>query len=293
MGAVTIDDNATAAITDVTVNGYGTLNIGTTGAGTALTKLANVSLANSGGTATIDGAAGITSLNLTVNNVNNTVDISTNSSAVKTLAVTATGANSTFGLTAANVETLTVAGDKVLDIDTGSTLTALKTVTVTGSAGLSIDASGANVTSVDMRASLAQVQRVLDQVIQAVEFLFAFTLAAGVMVLLAAMGAGRQAREREYAIMRALGAGRQLLGRVQRAELLGVGFLSGFMASAMALFVGWALARYVFEFVWTPLWWAVAAGGALGALLAWVAGTLSLAGVLRQPVVLTLRQAGE
>jgi putative ABC transport system permease protein len=150
-----------------------------------------------------------------------------------------------------------------------------------------------NVTSVDMRASLAQVQRVLDQVIQAVEFLFAFTLAAGVMVLLAAMGAGRQAREREYAIMRALGAGRQLLGRVQRAELLGVGFLSGFMASAMALFVGWALARYVFEFVWTPLWWAVAAGGALGALLAWVAGTLSLAGVLRQPVVLTLRQAGE
>ena len=150
-----------------------------------------------------------------------------------------------------------------------------------------------NVTSVDMRASLAQVQRVLDQVIQAVEFLFAFTLAAGVMVLLAAMGAGRQAREREYAIMRALGAGRQLLGRVQRAELLGVGFLSGFMASAMALFVGWALARYVFEFVWTPLWWAVAAGGALGALLAWVAGTLSLAGVLRQPVVLTLRQAAE
>jgi len=62
-----------------------------------------------------------------------------------------------------------------------------------------------NVTSVDLRASLAQVQRVLDQVIQAVEFLFAFTLAAGVMVLLAAIGAGRQAREREYAIMRALG----------------------------------------------------------------------------------------
>ncbi len=154
MGAVTIEDNATAAITDVTVNGYGTLNIGTT---QELTKLANVSLANSGGTATIDGAAGITSLNLTVNNVNNAVDISTNSSAVKTLAVTATGANSTFGLTAAQVETLTVAGDKVLDIDTGSTLTALKTVTVTGSAGLSIDASGANVTSVNTTATTGAV----------------------------------------------------------------------------------------------------------------------------------------
>lgn len=159
MGAVTINDNATAAITDVTVNGYGTLNIGTT---QELTKLANVSLANSGGTATIDGAAGITSLNLTVNNVNNAVDISTNSSAVKTLAVTATGANSTFGLTAANVETLTVAGDKVLDIDTGSTLTALKTVTVTGSAGLSIVASGANVTSVTTTGTTGAVTATID-----------------------------------------------------------------------------------------------------------------------------------
>ena len=147
-----------------------------------------------------------------------------------------------------------------------------------------------NVTSVDMRASLAQVQRVLDQVIQAVEFLFAFTLAAGVMVLLAAIGAGRQAREREYAIMRALGAGRVLLSQVQRTELLGVGFMAGFMASVMALLVGWALARFVFEFDWLPLWWAPLAGGLAGAVLAWAAGSLSLAGVLRQPVVQTLRQ---
>jgi putative ABC transport system permease protein len=148
-----------------------------------------------------------------------------------------------------------------------------------------------NVTSVDMRASLAQVQRVLDQVIQAVEFLFAFTLAAGVMVLLAAVGAGRQAREREYAIMRALGASQILLAQVQRAELLGVGFLAGAMASTMALGVGWALARFVFEFGWTPLWWAPLAGGGLGAVLAWAAGTMGLAGVLRQPVVQTLRRS--
>ena len=148
-----------------------------------------------------------------------------------------------------------------------------------------------NVTSVDMRASLAQVQRVLDQVISAVEFLFAFTLAAGVVVLLAALGAGRQAREREYAIMRALGAGRSLLAQVQRAELLGLGFLAGFMASSMALVVGWALARFAFEFAWTPLWWVPLAGGLGGAVLAWAAGTLSLAGVLRQPVVQTLRQS--
>ena len=150
-----------------------------------------------------------------------------------------------------------------------------------------------NITSVDMRSTLAQVQRVMDQVIRAVEYLFAFTLAAGLMVLLAAVGASRQAREREYAIMRALGAGRSLLAQVQRTELLGLGWLAGFMASSMALVVGWALARFAFEFAWQPPLWAPLAGGALGALLAWTAGSLSLSGVLRQPVMQTLRQAAE
>ena len=150
-----------------------------------------------------------------------------------------------------------------------------------------------NITSVDMRSTLAQVQRVMDQVIRAVEFLFAFTLAAGLMVLLAAVGASRQAREREYAIMRALGAGRNLLAQVQRTELLGIGWLAGFMASAMALVVGWALARYAFEFAWQPPLWVPLAGGLAGALLAWGAGSLSLAGVLRQPVVQTLRQSAQ
>ena len=150
-----------------------------------------------------------------------------------------------------------------------------------------------NITSVDMRSTLAQVQRVMDQVIRAVEYLFAFTLAAGLMVLLAAVGASRQAREREYAIMRALGAGRSLLAQVQRAELLGLGWLAGFMASSMALVVGWALARYAFDFAWQPPLWAPLAGGVLGAVLAWTAGSLSLSGVLRQPVMQTLRQAAE
>jgi putative ABC transport system permease protein len=146
-----------------------------------------------------------------------------------------------------------------------------------------------NITSVDMRSTLAQVQRVMDQVIRAVEYLFGFTLAAGVMVLLAAVGASRQAREREYAIMRALGASRQLLAQVQRTELLGLGWLAGFMASSMALLLGWALARFAFEFAWAPPLWVPLAGGVLGAVLAWAAGSLSLSGVLRQPVMQTLR----
>ena len=150
-----------------------------------------------------------------------------------------------------------------------------------------------NITSVDMAATLAQVQSVLDQVIRAVEFLFAFTLAAGLVVLFAAVTATREERAREYAIMRALGARASLLRQVQRAELAGVGLLAGFLASAVAVLVGWALAHYVFEFTWTASLWVPLVGSVVGAVLALLAGWWGLREVLQRPVMDTLRRAAE
>jgi putative ABC transport system permease protein len=150
-----------------------------------------------------------------------------------------------------------------------------------------------NITNVDMSITLAQVQSVLAQVIRAVEFLFAFTLAAGLAVLFAAVTATREQRAREFAIMRALGARAALLRQVQRAELAGVGLLAGFLAGCVAVAVGWLLARYVFDFVWTIRPWAPLAGALTGALLALAAGWWGLRGVLRRPVVETLRRAAQ
>jgi len=148
-----------------------------------------------------------------------------------------------------------------------------------------------NITNVDMTSTVAQIQRVLDQVIRAVEFLFAFTLAAGLVVLFAAVTATREERAREFAIMRAVGARASLLRQVQRAELAGVGLLAGFLASIVATVVGWVLARYVFEFAWTVSLWVPLFGALSGAVLALAAGWWGLREVLRRPVVETLRRA--
>ena len=148
-----------------------------------------------------------------------------------------------------------------------------------------------NITNVDMSATIAQVQGVLDQVIRAVEFLFAFTLAAGLVVLFAAVTATREERAREYALMRAMGAQSPLLRQVQRAELAGVGLLAGVLASSVAVAVGWALARWVFDFAWTAPLWVPLAGAMAGAVLALAAGWWGLREVLTRPVMATLREA--
>jgi len=150
-----------------------------------------------------------------------------------------------------------------------------------------------NVTNVDMSATIGQVQRVLDQVIRAVEFLFGFTLAAGLVVLFAAVTATREERAREFAVMRAVGARASLLRQVQRAELAGVGLLAGLLASIVASVIGWALARYVFDFTWTASPLVLLGGAGAGAVLALAAGWWGLREVLRRPVVATLRQAAE
>ena len=148
-----------------------------------------------------------------------------------------------------------------------------------------------NITNVDMSQTIGQVQRVLGQVIQAVEFLFAFALAAGLIVLLATITATRGEREREFAVLRAVGAGSQLLRNVQRIELLGVGLLAGFLASLVAMAVGWALAKYAFQFSWQPSLWVPLAGSVTGGLLALMAGWWGLRSILKTPVVETLRRA--
>jgi putative ABC transport system permease protein len=150
-----------------------------------------------------------------------------------------------------------------------------------------------NLTNVDVSASIAQIQSVLDQVISAVEFLFVFTLAAGLVVLFAAVTATREARSREFAVMRALGASGKLLAQVQRAELLGVGALAGVLASGAASVIGWVLASQVFDFAWQPSPLVPLLGGVAGALLSLAAGWWGLREVLRRPVIETLRQAAQ
>ena len=148
-----------------------------------------------------------------------------------------------------------------------------------------------NLTVIDVSGIIRQLQEVLDQVVTAVEFLFLFTLASGVLVLYAALMGSTAERTREAGLLRALGATRSQLASAQRIEFALVGGLSGLLAATGAAGLGWALAEYQFKFPWhfEPQVWA--AGLLVGAVCALIGGWLGLRNVLRQPPLQTLREA--
>jgi putative ABC transport system permease protein len=148
-----------------------------------------------------------------------------------------------------------------------------------------------NVTVVDTTAILRQVQAMVDQVVRAVQFLFLFSLAAGVVVLYAALASSRDERIREAGLMRALGASRRQLLSSQVLELALSGLLAGTLAAIGAILVGWVLASQVFQFPYQPGWWLIPVGAVVGGAFSAGAGWWSLRSVVSMPPMASLRGA--
>ncbi|MDI9333325.1 MAG: FtsX-like permease family protein [Cytophagales bacterium] len=146
-----------------------------------------------------------------------------------------------------------------------------------------------NITLIDLTQSMNEIGSVINKVTRAVESLFAFTLAAGVLVLLATLYATGSHTQRDFALMRALGASRSQLRKVQALQLAGIGALSGFLAASVALALAWGLAKWVFNFEWTLSPALPIVGLLLGAALTLGIGWWALRGILRRPVIDSLR----
>ena len=148
-----------------------------------------------------------------------------------------------------------------------------------------------NLTIVDTGAITTQIQMMIGQVVQAVQFLFLFTLAAGCVVLYAAMGSLRDERVAEIALMRALGASRRQLGLVQLLELTLTGLLAGLMGAAGATLLGWLLAWEVFDFAYQPSLWLLSGSILASMLFIVLAGGWNIWRLLDPPPLRALRGA--
>ncbi|HSU42772.1 MAG TPA: FtsX-like permease family protein [Casimicrobiaceae bacterium] len=147
-----------------------------------------------------------------------------------------------------------------------------------------------NILSIDVAEILAQVQSIVDRVARAVEFVFLFTLAGGLLVLQAAIASTQDERKFDAAIVRTLGASSAQLQGAHAAEFLLLGALSGLLGAAGATAIGWALADRVFNIPFTgnPLVFVYGIVG--GALAVLIAGWLGTRETVREPPLAVLRE---
>jgi len=148
-----------------------------------------------------------------------------------------------------------------------------------------------SVTPLDVTALMTQVRGIMDRGALAVEFVFGFTLLAGVVVLVAGIQTSRELRVQEAVVLRTLGLQRRRLLSAIAIEFSVLGALAGTIAAAAATATSYALATAVFELPWHfngAMWLIAIIGGAIGVALAGIAATWRLT---REPPIVVLREA--
>ena len=149
-----------------------------------------------------------------------------------------------------------------------------------------------NILAIDIGEIVRQVQGIIDNVSRAIEFVFLFTLAGGLLVLQAAIAATQDERQFDAAILRTLGASRRQLATAQIAEFLLLGALAGVVASVGALATGWALADRVFKIPFDPNLLVIVYGIVGGAAAVTLAGWIGTRATTRLPPLAVIRQLG-
>lgn len=143
---------------------------------------------------------------------------------------------------------------------------------------------------IDVAQVLQQVQKMIAQVSSAVQFVFLFTLMAGLVVLYAAIASTQDERLYQATIMRTLGASRAQLARANLAEFAMIGALAGLIAAAGANALGYALADRIINvgYSLSPAVWVVGLACSIVGVAA--AGYLGTRQVLRVAPLRVLRQ---
>jgi putative ABC transport system permease protein len=132
-----------------------------------------------------------------------------------------------------------------------------------------------NISLIDLNQILDRVRDIIGRVSRAVIWVLGFSLAAGLLVLLAALAATADERRFEAALLRTLGAHASQLSSAVLGEFAALGLVAGGIAAIGSAAIGIALAKRVFHFSdYVPpvasLLAVVAGAAALVALAGWI-----------------------
>jgi putative ABC transport system permease protein len=147
-----------------------------------------------------------------------------------------------------------------------------------------------NVLVIDVSEIMTRVRSIVDQVARALEFVFAFTLVAGLLTLYTAVIATQDERRYDTALIRTLGGTRSQIRAALIAEFLALGSAAGLLGVLGAIALTWTLATRVLkiEFIASPAVWIIGFSAATACTL--LAGWLGTRSVLTTPPIQVLRE---
>ncbi len=147
-----------------------------------------------------------------------------------------------------------------------------------------------NVSLIDLSLVFETLTKVMGQAELVVRFLAGFTIATGLLVLVAAVLTSRYQRRRESALLRTLGASGRFVLTAVGIEYALIGAVAGAAGVLLAWAGGWALVRFVFEGRTVIPWGEGLLLIAGSALLTALAGFWLVRSAARAPVLEVLRR---
>lgn len=147
-----------------------------------------------------------------------------------------------------------------------------------------------NISAVDLTSLLATIGTLLKKASNVIELLAAFTLLAGIPILIGATLGGREQRVRESVLLRTLGASEKQVRTILLMEYATLGALSAVSGGLLASLAHLAAAKWIFKAPATldPLPMVVAFAGTC--LLSVLAGVVLSRGACSRPPLEVLRQ---
>ncbi len=147
------------------------------------------------------------------------------------------------------------------------------------------------VSVIDLETIIEQVKGIIEKASLAVQAVFAFTIAAGIAVLFAAVQSTIDERRFESAMLRALGVRRRTVLSGVLTEFAALGFVAGILASAGASILAAVIAVRLFDLTYNfnPMLWVSGLAG--GVVLVCASGFVAARGAINAPPADVLRAA--
>ncbi|NOX43366.1 MAG: FtsX-like permease family protein [Gammaproteobacteria bacterium] len=146
-----------------------------------------------------------------------------------------------------------------------------------------------NLTIVDISSIMEKVRDIILRVTDAVQYVFIFTLFAGLVVLYAAIQSTHDERIKESAMLRTFGASKQQIVKGLMSEFITLGALSGVVAALASTVLAYVLAEHIMDISYTFNIWLWMIGPLGGVCGVGFAGYLGIRKLLKQPPIQILR----